>query len=118
MVKLSEDRQMRKAVNRAHGYEAGTPSRCSPFPLIDPITSKKLLAWQLLLVIMIFYNMIFVPYAVRHSGHSHVMLHHEDTIHDVHFRGRGVAIESCRRFGKRNNALRQQNKFSIAMMRA
>ena len=46
------------------------------------------------------------PHCLRHGGPSHDVYHHQATIQDVQWRGRWMAVESCRRYTKPAKMLR------------
>jgi hypothetical protein len=74
VVKLSDERKLKQELKRRRTHieitveEQHVKSPCfvTLLPLIHPY-SKRLMFWQALLVVMIFYNAIFVPYDLAYG---------------------------------------------------
>jgi CRP-like cAMP-binding protein len=69
VVKLSDERKLKKSLTilqtgAGNGLQESR-FRCS-LPLIHPF-SKRLMVWQAVLVVMIIYNMLFVPYELAYG---------------------------------------------------
>jgi CRP-like cAMP-binding protein len=65
VVKLSEDQSLKRALSGGDDGDQDGSSLCSrcAFPLINPL-GPNLMTWQIFLVLMIVFNMIFVPYEI------------------------------------------------------
>jgi hypothetical protein len=54
------------------------------------------------------YKVTMTPHCLRHGGPSHDMYFHQASVQDVQWRGRWLAVESCRRYAKPAKMLRQR----------